>query len=74
MLNTSEVIAVDKFILVRKPEAQEELAALGFAYIKNQVEGKTVYAFANTDALQKYLSERYSDEEWYYMKSNKLYF
>lgn len=65
---------MNKFINVVKPEAQEELAALGFTYTKTEIGGKIVYAFADTDELQKYLAERYSDEEWHYMRSNKLFF
>ena len=45
---------MDKFIMVVEPKAQEELAALGFAYIKQTLDGKTVYAFADTEALQKH--------------------
>lgn len=62
------------FITVVEPKAQEELAALGFSHTKTEINGKTVYAFADTDELQKYLSQRYSDEEWYYIKSNRLFF
>lgn len=62
------------FIKVVEPKAQEELLALGFTYTKTEINGKTVYAFADTDELQKYLSQRYSDEEWYYIKSNRLFF
>lgn len=62
------------FITVVEPKAQEELLALGFTYTKTEINGKTVYAFADTDELQKYLSQRYSDEEWYYIKSNRLFF
>ena len=65
---------MNKFITVVEPKAQEELAALGFAYTKTEIGGKTVYAFAATVELQKYLSERYSDEEWHYMKQNLLCF
>lgn len=65
---------MDKFIMVVQPEAQEELAALGFTYTKTTLNGKTVYAFANTKELQKYLSERYSDEEWHFMQRNLLCF
>ena len=65
---------MDKFIMVVQPEAQEELAALGFTYTKTKADGKDVYAFAATVELQKYLSERYSDEEWHYMRSNRLFF
>ena len=54
---------MNKFITVVEPKAQEELAALGFTYTKTKVNGKDVYAFAATVELQKYLSERYSDEE-----------
>ena len=71
---TSEVSVVNKFITVVEPKAQEELAALGFTYTKTKVNGKDVYAFAATVELQKYLSERYSDEEWHYMRSNRLFF
>lgn len=62
------------FIKVVEPKAQEELLALGFTYTKTEINGKTVYAFADTDELQKYLSQRYSDEEWYYIKNNRLFF
>lgn len=65
---------MNKFITVVEPKAQEELATLGFAYTKTKVNGKDVYAFAATVELQKYLSERYSDEEWHYMKQNLLCF
>jgi len=65
---------VTNFIKVVEPKAQEELLALGFTYTKTEINGKTVYAFADTDELQKYLSQRYSDEEWYYIKSNRLFF
>lgn len=65
---------MDEFIMVVEPKAQEELAALGFAYIKQTLDGKTVYAFADTEALQKHLAEKYSDEEWHYMKRNLLCF
>lgn len=65
---------MNKFITVVEPKAQEELAALGFTYTKAEINGKTVYAFADTVDLQKYLSERYSDEEWHYMKNNRLFF
>ena len=65
---------MDKFITVVEPKAQEELAALGFTYTKTKVNGKDIYAFAATVELQKYLSERYSDEEWHYMKQNLLCF
>ena len=73
-MTTSEVGIVNKFITVVEPKAQEELAALGFTYTKTKVNGKDVYAFAATIELQKYLSERYSDEEWHYMKQNLLCF
>lgn len=73
-MTTSEVSIVNKFITVVEPKAQEELAALGFTYTKTKVNGKDVYAFAATVELQKYLSERYSDEEWHYMKQNLLCF
>lgn len=72
-MTTSEVGIVNKFITV-EPKAQEELAALGFTYTKTEIGGKTVYAFADTAELQKFLAERYSDEEWHYMRSNKLFF
>ena len=65
---------MDKFIMVVEPKAQEELAALGFTYTKTEMGGKTVYAFADTVELQKFLAERYSDEEWHYMRSGKLFF
>ena len=52
---------MDKFIMVVEPKAQEELAALGFIYTKTELNGKTVYAFADTEALQKHLAEKYSD-------------
>lgn len=65
---------MNKFITVVESKAQEELAALGFTYTKTKVNGKDVYAFAATVELQKYLSERYSDEEWHYMRSNRLFF
>lgn len=65
---------MDKFIMVVEPKAQEELAALGFTYTKTEIGGKTVYAFADTVELQKFLAERYSDEEWHYMRSGKLFF
>lgn len=73
-MTTSEVGIVNKFITVVEPKAQEELAALGFTYTKTEIGGKTVYAFADTAELQKLLAERYSDEEWHYMRSNKLFF
>lgn len=73
-MTTSEVGIVNKFITVVEPKAQEELVALGFTYTKTKVNGKDVYAFAATVELQKYLSERYSDEEWHYMKQNLLCF
>lgn len=65
---------MDKFIMVVEPKAQEELAALGFTYIKQTLSDKTVYAFAATEDLQKYLSEKYSDEEWHFIKRNLLFF
>ena len=65
---------MDKFIMVVEPKAQEELAALGFTYTKTEIGSKTVYAFADTVELQKFLAERYSDEEWHYMRSGKLFF
>lgn len=65
---------MDKFIMVVQPKVQEELASLGFTYTKTTLDGKTVYAFADTERLQKYLSEKYSDEEWHYMKRNLLCF
>lgn len=65
---------MNKFIMMVEPKAQEELAALGFIYTKQEINGKDVFVFANTEALQKYLSERYSDEEWHYMKQNLLCF
>ena len=65
---------MDKFIMVVQPKVQEELASLGFTYTKTTLDGKTVYAFANTEGLQKYLTERYSDEEWYYMQRSLLCF
>lgn len=65
---------MNKFITVVEPKAQEELAALGFTYTKTKVNGKDIYAFAATVELQKYLSERYSGEEWHYMKQNLLCF
>ena len=65
---------MDKFIMVVQPKVQEELASMGFTYTKTRLDGKTVYAFANTEGLQKYLTERYSDEEWYYMQRNLLCF
>lgn len=65
---------MEKFIMVVEPKAQEELAALGFAYTKTEVSGKTVFAFADTADLQKHLAERYSDEEWHYIRSGKLCF
>lgn len=65
---------MDKFITVVEPKVQEELAALGFIYIKQTLSDKTVYAFIATEDLQKYLSEKYSDEEWHYMKRNLLCF
>ena len=65
---------MDKFIMVVQPKVQEELASMGFTYTKTTLDGKTVYAFANTEGLQKYLTERYSDEEWYYMQRNLLCF
>jgi hypothetical protein len=73
-MNTSEVESMDKFIMVVQPKAQEELAALGFTYTKTEINGKTVYAFADTEALQRYLAEKFSDEEWHYMKRNLLCF
>jgi hypothetical protein len=60
--------------MVVEPKVQEELAALGFVYTKQEIDGETVYAFADTEALQKYLAEKYSDEEWHYMKRNLLCF
>lgn len=65
---------MDKFIMVVEPKAQEELVALGFTYTKTEIGGKTVYAFADTVELQKFLAERYSDEEWHYIRSGKLFF
>lgn len=74
MITISEVNGVQNFIMVVEPKAQEELAALGFTYTIQKINGKTVYAFADTVELQKHLSERYSDEEWHFMRSNKLFF
>lgn len=65
---------MNKFIMVVEPKVQEELAALGFIYTKQEIDGRTIYAFADTEALQKYLAEKYSDEEWHYMKQNLLCF
>ena len=65
---------MDKFIMVVQPKTQEELASMGFTYTKTELNGKTVYAFADTEALQKHLAEKYSDEEWHYMKQNLLCF
>lgn len=65
---------MDKFIMVVQPRVQEELAALGFTYTITEVQGKKFYAFADSEVLQKYLSEKYSDEEWHYMKRNLLTF
>lgn len=65
---------MQNFIQVFEPKAQKELVALGFNYIKTEINGKTVYAFAATDELQKYLAERFTDEEWHYIRSNKLFF
>lgn len=65
---------MDKFIMVVEPKVQEELTALGFIYTKTEIGGKTIYAFTDTAELQKFLAERYSDEEWHYMRSNKLFF
>ena len=65
---------MDKFIMVVQPKVQEELASLGFTYTKTEVGNKVVFAFAATDELQRYLSERYSDEEWHFMKRNLLCF
>ena len=65
---------MNNFITIVEPKVQKELLALGFTYTKTEINGKTVYAFADTDELQKYLSQRYSDEEWYYIKSNRLFF
>ena len=63
---------MDKFIMIVEPKAQEEIAALGFAYTITNLNGKKVYAFADTEKLQKYLAEKYSDEEWHYMKRNHM--
>ena len=65
---------MDKFIIVVQPKTQEELASMGFTYTKTEVDNKVVFAFAATDELQKYLAERYSDEEWHFMKRNLLCF
>ena len=65
---------MDKFIMVVQPKTQEELASMGFTYTKITLNGKTVYAFANTEDLQKYLAEKYSDEEWHFMQRNLLCF
>lgn len=65
---------MEKFIYVVEPEAQENLVASGFTYIKTNINGKSVYAFADADELRKYLSEHYSDEKWHYVQSNKLFF
>ena len=53
---------MDKFIIVVQPKTQEELASMGFTYTKTTLNGKTVYAFANTEGLQKYLAEKYHIE------------
>lgn len=62
------------FIMVIEPEAQEELAASGFIYTKTEINGKTVYAFAETDELCKYLSSNFEQKDWHCMKSNNLFF
>ena len=58
--------------MVVEPKAQEELAALGFIYTKTELNGKTVYAFADTEALQKHLAEKYSDSKGIQSKKSAL--
>lgn len=65
---------MNNFIQVFEPKVQQELVALGFNYTKTEINGKTVYAFADTDELQEYLAKKYTDEEWHYIRSNKLFF
>lgn len=62
------------FIKVLEPELQKKLAGLGFSYTLENIGDKQVFAFAETEELQKYLAENYSDEEWHYFRSNRLCF
>ena len=62
------------FIKVDEPKLQQELANLGFSYILENNGNKQIYAFVETEELQKYLSEKYSDEEWHYIRSNRICF
>lgn len=65
---------MENFIIIVEPKVQDELVALGFTYTQTEINGSSVRAFANTKELQKYLSEKYSDEEWGYVKTNRLCF
>lgn len=65
---------MENFIIIVEPKVQDELAALGFTYTQTEINGSSARVFANTKELQKYLSEKYSDEEWHYIKTNRLCF
>lgn len=65
---------MENFIIIVEPKVQDELVALGFTYTQTEINGSSACAFANTKELQKYLSEKYSDEEWGYVKTNRLCF
>lgn len=62
------------FKKVFEPKLQKELADLGFSYTIETDGDKQIYVFADTKELQEYLSEKYSDEQWYYVTTNRLCF
>ena len=75
MARTSEVTLLKpNFIKVFEPKLQQELVNLGFSYTLENDGNKQIYAFVETEELHKYLSEKYTDEEWHYIRSNRLCF
>lgn len=59
-------------IKVVNPDVANKLAASGFSYIKEQIGGKSVFAFASSKGLSDVLSKQFTCRD--YFVENKLRF
>ncbi|MBQ2396878.1 MAG: hypothetical protein II304_07600 [Bacteroidales bacterium] len=60
------------FIKVVNPDVANNLVTLGFTYMTENLQGKTVYVFADSVDLRKYLQKNYSCKDFFI--NNKLCF
>jgi hypothetical protein len=52
-------------IKIFNPKVKDELMAMGFKYIKEQVNRQDVYSFFATAEIIKILKEKYSQDEYH---------